>query len=376
MLSIVGAVIGIGLAKIGMTVLLAHVPPGLVLVTEGVDRRPHARRDDARRARRRSGLRLVAGDAGRGTRSRGRAAQRRSRLAGQGDHEPRQARHRRRRAGARRDAAQRRRTPAAQLQPSAVGRSGVPHRERADDEDGVAAIQVRLDRRSHLRPTAARARGGGAGRGQRRDDELRSARRRRRTASRSTCAGAPTPRPSDEPDAEVRQVTPAFFNTLGVPILRGRGIQDGDAPGAPSVYLVNQAFVKRFFPNENPLGQFIRLGWGRGPDEPYCEIVGVVGDVHGEGLEDAPLPTVYASLAQHPFSSLDASRAHERVAGVARRAASRDRARSRPRSAGVLGADDGRARGIVGRPRSGSTRRSSRCSRPSRWCSPRSDSTE
>jgi len=111
-------------------------------------------------------------------------------------------------------------------------------------------------------------------------------------------------RPSDEPDAEVRQVTPAFFTTLGVPILRGRGIQDGDAPGAPSVYLVNQAFVKRFFPNENPLGQFIRLGWGRGDDEPYCEIVGVVGDVHGEGLEDAPLPTVYASLAQHPFSSL------------------------------------------------------------------------
>ena len=99
-------------------------------------------------------------------------------------------------------------------------------------------------------------------------------------------------------------MTPAFFNTLGVPIVRGRGIQDGDAPGAPTVYLVNQAFVRRFFPNENPLGQFIRLGWGRGQDEPYCEIVGVVGDVHGEGLEDAPLPTVYASLAQHPFSTL------------------------------------------------------------------------
>jgi putative ABC transport system permease protein len=111
-------------------------------------------------------------------------------------------------------------------------------------------------------------------------------------------------RPSDEPGTEVRQVTPAFFNALGMSVVRGRGIQESDAPGAPTVFLVNQAFVKRFFPNENPLGQFIRLGWGRDPNEPYCEIVGVVGDVHGEGLEDAPLPTVYASLAQHPFSTL------------------------------------------------------------------------
>jgi len=119
-----------------------------------------------------------------------------------------------------------------------------------------------------------------------------------------TIRGRSYARPSDQPDAEVRQVTPAFFTTLGVPVVQGRAIQDGDAPGAPSVYLVNKAFVKRFFPNDNPIGQFIKLGWGQGDDEPYCEIVGVVGDVHGEGLESAPLPTVYASLAQHPFSSL------------------------------------------------------------------------
>jgi putative ABC transport system permease protein len=67
---------------------------------------------------------------------------------------------------------------------------------------------------------------------------------------------------------------------------------------------VNQAFVKRHFPNENPIGQFIRLGWGGDPDEPYCEIVGVVGDVRGSGLADEPIPTVYASLAQRPFSNL------------------------------------------------------------------------
>ncbi len=111
-------------------------------------------------------------------------------------------------------------------------------------------------------------------------------------------------RPSDHPNTEVRPVTPAFFSTMGIPIARGRGLQDADAPGSPTVFLVNQAFVKRFFPNENPIGQFIRIGWGNDPNEPYCEIVGVVGDVHGDGLEDAPAPTVYTSLAQHPLSSL------------------------------------------------------------------------
>jgi predicted permease len=119
-----------------------------------------------------------------------------------------------------------------------------------------------------------------------------------------TVRGRPAPRPSEEPDAEIRQVTSNFFATMGMPVVRGRSIQDSDAPGAPSVYVVNQAFVKKNFPNENPVGQFIKLGWGGGPDEPFCEIVGVVGDVRGVGLADDPVPTVYASLSQHPFSNL------------------------------------------------------------------------
>jgi putative ABC transport system permease protein len=119
-----------------------------------------------------------------------------------------------------------------------------------------------------------------------------------------TIRGGPAVGPSAEPAAQVRPVTPSYFSTLGEPVLRGRVFQASDAPGAPTVYVVNQTFVKRHFPNENPIGQFIKLGWGEGPNEPYCEIVGVVGDVHGSGLDDAPTPTIYASLAQHPYSSL------------------------------------------------------------------------
>jgi putative ABC transport system permease protein len=119
-----------------------------------------------------------------------------------------------------------------------------------------------------------------------------------------TIRGRPALRPSDEPDAQIRQVTPNYFVALGEPVLRGRAIQASDVPGAPSVYVVNQAFVKRHFPNESPIGQFIKLGWGGDPNEPYGEIVGVVGDVRGSGLADEPIPTVYASLAQYPFSNL------------------------------------------------------------------------
>src|SRR5262249_24383701 len=68
--------------------------------------------------------------------------------------------------------------------------------------------------------------------------------------------------------------------------------------------VVNRAFAKKFFPNENPVGQSIELGWGEDPDGATREVVDVVGDVHSFALADAPEPTVYAPMSQTPFSSL------------------------------------------------------------------------
>ncbi|HEX4683836.1 MAG TPA: ABC transporter permease [Gemmatimonadaceae bacterium] len=119
-----------------------------------------------------------------------------------------------------------------------------------------------------------------------------------------TIRGRPAARPSDEPGAEVRTVTPDFFRVLGMPVIRGRGFTTGDVNTAPHVYMVNESFAKKFFPHDEVIGQSIRLGWGNDPRESANEIVGVVGDVHSFGLEEAPEPTVYASLAQYPEHGL------------------------------------------------------------------------
>jgi putative ABC transport system permease protein len=116
--------------------------------------------------------------------------------------------------------------------------------------------------------------------------------------------GRAAQRSSDESSSEVRSVTPSFFETMGIPVLQGRSIEASDRPGAEKVFVVNQAFAKQFLPHENPVGQSISMAWGDDSTNEYRRIVGVVGDVHSEGLADAPEPTVYASMAQDPFSSL------------------------------------------------------------------------
>ena len=86
--------------------------------------------------------------------------------------------------------------------------------------------------------------------------------------------------------ADVRVVTPGFFSTLGIPIVAGRALSETDLPNAPQVLVVSQTFVKQFYPNENPLGKRITIGWERQRSENKAdtvnaggEIVGVIGDV-------------------------------------------------------------------------------------------------
>src|SRR5262249_32504740 len=116
--------------------------------------------------------------------------------------------------------------------------------------------------------------------------------------------GRPVVRSSDEPSTEVRVVTPGFFDAIGIPVLSGRAVTADDRADAKRILVVNRAFAKKFFPNENPIGHAIELGWGEDPDGTTREVLGVVGDVHSFALADAPEPTVYAPMSQTPFSSL------------------------------------------------------------------------
>jgi putative ABC transport system permease protein len=94
-------------------------------------------------------------------------------------------------------------------------------------------------------------------------------------------------------DASGVSVTPGFFRTLGVPLFAGRLPDERDVVGAPEVMVVNQAFARRYFPDEEPIGRRISLG-----GDEWIEIVGVVGDVPQGSPADGTRPAMYVPLAQ------------------------------------------------------------------------------
>jgi len=102
---------------------------------------------------------------------------------------------------------------------------------------------------------------------------------------------------SDMPDAQNRQATPGWFAAMGIPLVRGRLIERSDDEKAPRVLVVNEAFAKRFLPNDDPIGKRIRLG-KLTSEFPWATIVGVVGDVRGFALDEPPQPTMYWPVAQ------------------------------------------------------------------------------
>jgi predicted permease len=94
---------------------------------------------------------------------------------------------------------------------------------------------------------------------------------------------------------ELAAVTPGFFAALGVPLVAGRPFAAGDGAGAPRVAIVNQAFVARFWPGRNGVGERIA---DVGPQSEEVEVVGVVADHRTRGLRTAPAPGLYLPLAQ------------------------------------------------------------------------------
>ena len=91
----------------------------------------------------------------------------------------------------------------------------------------------------------------------------------------------------------LNQITPGWFATYGTPIHAGRDIDDRDAQGALPVAVVNEAYVRKFLPNRNPIGETVRL-----LKTPPKTIVGVVRDTVYISVRDGVRPTVYLPLAQ------------------------------------------------------------------------------
>jgi putative ABC transport system permease protein len=90
--------------------------------------------------------------------------------------------------------------------------------------------------------------------------------------------GAPPPEPRGVHFAYLRTVSPAYFKTMGHPLLQGRDFTDSDKGDSPQVCIVSKAFAQRFWPGQDPIGKKVK--WGRldGP-RPWFTVVGVVGDM-------------------------------------------------------------------------------------------------
>ena len=117
--------------------------------------------------------------------------------------------------------------------------------------------------------------------------------------------GKPALEPGQAPRADFSEVDPQLFDTLGLRLLRGRGIEDRDVASSPWVAVVNKTFADRHFPNEDPVGKAIRvsIGWGGQPgtiEEPQTrEIVGVVADVTYPSFFANTPAAIYVPFRQH-----------------------------------------------------------------------------
>jgi len=98
-------------------------------------------------------------------------------------------------------------------------------------------------------------------------------------------------------ESDVSTVSRGYFAAMGIPVLRGRPFTREDRPNSRRVALVNQSFVNRFCPGEDPIGQIIIGDWA---DPKPTEIIGVVGDIRHNGLTEEPRPTVFLAQVQAP----------------------------------------------------------------------------
>jgi predicted permease len=104
-------------------------------------------------------------------------------------------------------------------------------------------------------------------------------------------AGAPPAAPTVVQEIGVAGVTPEYFRTIGVPLRGGRGFNDRDHGEAPFVAILNEAAVRDWFPNEDPIGKRVSVGGER-------EIVGVVGDVLQRRPGQPAAPQLFVPFAQ------------------------------------------------------------------------------
>jgi putative ABC transport system permease protein len=113
--------------------------------------------------------------------------------------------------------------------------------------------------------------------------------------------------PEEQPFAMYSVIGPEYFHTMGIPLLKGRGLTEKDSDEANGVVLINESMARRYWPDEDPVGKRIRPSFpeAKAPWRPdsgnnWLTIIGVVGDVREDGLVNDPIHQIYLPYLQNP----------------------------------------------------------------------------
>ena len=98
------------------------------------------------------------------------------------------------------------------------------------------------------------------------------------------------------PVADIAIVDTQYFHTMEVPLMAGRNFTALDTNTTQAVAVIDQTLAHRYWPDQDPLGQQVKFGFGRGPKG--VTIVGVVGDIKSDGFEAPSVPHIYVALGQ------------------------------------------------------------------------------
>jgi putative ABC transport system permease protein len=115
--------------------------------------------------------------------------------------------------------------------------------------------------------------------------------------------GQPPLSAADRPRAFLRNVSPNYFEAMGISVRKGRTFADSDNGNAPGVAVINETAARRFWPNEEPLGKRFKRGKTDSPN-PWLTVVGVIAPVSHTSLQVASQPEVYLPFQQNPGLNL------------------------------------------------------------------------
>lgn len=99
-------------------------------------------------------------------------------------------------------------------------------------------------------------------------------------------------------------VSPAYFRTMGIPLMQGRDFSEQDRGGAADAVILTDGLARRLWPGRDPIGRRLKIGFGDPDKEAWRTVVGIVGDIRQQGLNYPLQPTIYMPIAQSPVPFL------------------------------------------------------------------------